>query len=304
MEQVLKNRKIIKFSTNEQLKTFIEQQKLIFDKVRLVDVTTAKVYYLDEHRQISVEHHACYEFWNRAGKCQNCSSAKAFTTKGQVTKYEFIDDCVYFVISNYVEVNNKTYILEMISQSDDHTLYGAQGKNQIAKILTELNTRAYTDSLTKVFNRAYYDEQIKGIVGQNDGVMMLDVNKFKIINDTYGHVAGDIVLKALAEVMLSMTRQCDAVIRYGGDEFLIVFRNIGEAAFQKRLYQVRDAIRNIRLKEYPDVNLSASIGGIYCQVQPQRSLIGDIDKLLYKAKQEKEDICYEVITEANHEKEN
>ena len=95
MEQVLKNRKIIKFSTNEQLKTFIEQQKLIFDKVRLVDVTTAKVYYLDEHRQISVEHHACYEFWNRAGKCQNCSSAKEFTTKGQVTKYEFIDDCVY-----------------------------------------------------------------------------------------------------------------------------------------------------------------------------------------------------------------
>ena len=125
--------------------------------------------------------------------------------------------------------------------------------------------------------------------------MMLDVNKFKLINDTSGHLVGDTVLKELAKVMLSMTRSCDSVIRYGGDEFLIVFRDISEIAFQKRLYQMRDAIRDIQLVHYPDVHISASIGGIYCQEQPQGSLIEDIDKLLYKAKQEKEEVCYEVM---------
>ena len=136
---------------------------------------------------------------------------------------------------------------------------------------------------------------MKGIISQNDGIMMLDVNKFKLINDTSGHLVGDIVLKELAKAMLSMTRSCDAVIRYGGDEFLIVFRDISEIAFQKRLYQMRDAIRDIQLVHYPDVHISASIGGIYCQEQPQGSLIEAIDKLLYKAKQEKEEVCYEVM---------
>lgn len=96
MEKVLKNQEIIKFLTMEQLKTFIEQQEMIFDEVRLVDIATTKTYYLDDQQQICVEPHACYEFWNRAGKCQNCSSAKAFTTKGQVTKYEFIDSHIFF----------------------------------------------------------------------------------------------------------------------------------------------------------------------------------------------------------------
>lgn len=295
MEKVLKNQEIIKFLTMEQLKTFIEQQEMIFDEVRLVDIATTKTYYLDDQQQICVEPHACYEFWNRAGKCQNFSSAKAFTTKGQVTKYEFIDSRIFFVISKYIEIEDRTFVLEMISKSDNHTLYGAQGQSQLAKILTKLNTRVYTDSLTKVLNRAYYDEQVKGIISQNDGIMMLDVNKFKLINDTSGHLVGDTVLKELAKVMLSMTRSCDAVIRYGGDEFLIVFRDISEIAFQKRLYQMRDAIRDIQLVHYPDVHISASIGGIYCQEQPQGSLIEDIDKLLYKAKQEKEEVCYEVM---------
>ena len=182
MEKVLKNQEIIKFLTMEQLKAFIEQQKMIFDEVRLVDIATTKTYYLDDQQQICVEPHACYEFWNRAGKCQNCSSAKAFTTKGQVTKYEFIDSRIFFVISKYIEIEDRAFVLEMISKSDNHTLYGAQGQSQLAKILTKLNARVYTDSLTKVFNRAYYDEQVKGIISQNDGIMMLDVNKFKLIS--------------------------------------------------------------------------------------------------------------------------
>src|SRR5699024_4870162 len=102
------------------------------------------------------------------------------------------------------------------SQSNDETFYAAQGQNKMAKIITKLNSRIYTDSLTKVYNRAYYDKQAKGILSQYDGVMMFDVDKFKMINDTYGHLAGDAVLKELTKVVLSMTRKCDSVVRYGG----------------------------------------------------------------------------------------
>lgn len=286
--------------TREELKQFIEQQKKIFNQVRLIDVTTSKVYYLDKDMELRVEPHVCYEFWNKKRKCQNCSSAKAFATKGEITKYEFIDGYIYFIISKYIEVEGNALVLEMISQSDDSTLYTAHGQNNMAKILNKLNLRAYTDSLTKAFNRAYYDEQIKGIIGQNDGIMMLDVDKFKAINDTYGHVAGDIVLKEMTKVMLSMTRNCDAVVRYGGDEFLIIFRGINETAFKERLYQIRDAISQIKIENYPDIELSVSIGAIYCQIPSYKSLIKQIDKLLYKAKQEKESICYEVLDDIKY----
>ena len=291
------NHKAMTFLTKSELKNFIAQQKRLFDQVRLVDVKTSQVYYLDEEMFLCVEPHQCFEFWNREEKCQNCSSAKAYTTKGQICKYEFIDSHIYFIISKYIEIEGKAFILEMISRSNDETFYAAQGQNKMAKILTKLNSRIYTDSLTKVYNRAYYDEQVKGILSQNDGVMMFDVDKFKMINDTYGHLAGDVVLKELTKVVLSMTRKCDSVVRYGGDEFLVVFRDISETAFKKRLYQIRDAIKEIKIENYSDIDLSISIGAIYCQKQPQRSLIEKIDKLLYKAKHDKESICFELFEE-------
>lgn len=291
----MENHAAMTFLTKEELTNFIAQQKEIFDQVRLVDVKTSKAYYIDDKKLLNVEPHQCFEFWNRLEKCQNCSSAKAFTTKGQVCKYEFIDSHIYFIISKYIEVEGKAYVLEMISQSNDETFYAAQGHNKMAKILTKLNLRIYTDSLTKVFNRAYYDEQVKGIISKDDGVMMFDVNKFKMINDTYGHLAGDVVLKELAKAVLSMTRKCDSVVRYGGDEFLVVFRDISEIAFKKRLYQIRDAIKEIQIESYPNIDLSISIGAIYCKEQPQKSLIEKIDKLLYMAKHEEESICFEVF---------
>ena len=63
MEKALKNQEIIKFLTMEQLKTFIEQQEMIFDEVRLVDIATTKTYYLDDQQQICVKPHGCNEGW-------------------------------------------------------------------------------------------------------------------------------------------------------------------------------------------------------------------------------------------------
>lgn len=301
----MNTQEVMIFSTKEELKRFIALQERIFDQVRLVDVKTNQVYYLDEEKLLSVTPHQCFEFWNREEKCQNCSSAKAFTTKGQVCKYEFVDSHIYFIISKYIEVEEKRFVLEMISKSNDETFYAAQGQNKMAKILTKLNQRIYTDSLTKAFNRAYYDEQVKGMLSKHDGVMMFDVDKFKMINDTFGHLAGDLVLKELTNVILSMTRKCDSVIRYGGDEFLVVFRDISEMAFKKRLYQIRDTIKEIRIKDYSHIDLSISIGAIYCQKQPQKSLIKKLDKLLYMAKNDKESICFEVFENGEkNEKEN
>ena len=283
--------------TKQQLKQFIEQVEQIFDEVRLVDVASGRTYDLDAKMGLHVQPHQCFAFWRREERCENCSSAKAFITKGQVNKYEFVDNRIFFVISKYIEVDGEELVLEMINGSNDKSLYDAYGDNNLATVLNKLNLRVYKDSLTGAYNRRYYEEQIKGIIRENDGLMLLDVDQFKMINDTYGHLAGDLVLKELVKIMFSMTREYDAVVRYGGDEFLVLFRNIGESAFQKRLYQMQNAIRGKKLEAYPEIDLTVSIGGICCKTPPQTDILEEIDKLLYLAKQKKDAICVETLEE-------
>jgi diguanylate cyclase (GGDEF)-like protein len=95
-----------------------------------------------------------------------------------------------------------------------------------------LREQAIRDPLTGVYNRRYLTEFLENEVARSKrynhpiGFLIIDVDKFKIINDTYGHQTGDRVLKAVAAFLLQEVRQVDTVVRYGGDEFLIVMPEI------------------------------------------------------------------------------
>lgn len=80
----------------------------------------------------------------------------------------------------------------------------------------------YIDSLTSVYNRRYYDEHFQGS-DDIQAMAVIDVDNFKHINDNHGHDIGDIVLQSIVQTVLSCVRKTDAVIRYGGDEFVIIF---------------------------------------------------------------------------------
>ena len=92
----------------------------------------------------------------------------------------------------------------------------------------------YIDSLTRVYNRRYYDEHFQD-VNNIQAMVVIDVDNFKQINDNYGHDVGDIVLQNIAQTILSCVRKTDAVIRYGGDEFVIIFFSIPADIFKKKL---------------------------------------------------------------------
>ena len=81
--------------------------------------------------------------------------------------------------------------------------------------------KLYRDPLTGIYNRRYYEEVARKTIGPA-GVALMDVDDFKICNDTYGHYAGDMALKTVANTIQSCIRKSDLLIRYGGDEFLLV----------------------------------------------------------------------------------
>ncbi len=89
--------------------------------------------------------------------------------------------------------------------------------------IEELETEMYVDSLTKAHNRKFLDQYSRNDI---TGIIIVDIDFFKSVNDTYGHLVGDEVLSAVASTLLKNSRKEDLVIRYGGEEFIVLVRHI------------------------------------------------------------------------------
>lgn len=150
----------------------------------------------------------------------------------------------------------------------------------------------YTDSLTGTYNRRYYDDYIQNAKNIQAAVM-IDVDNFKHINDNYGHDAGDIVLRSIAQTILSCVRKTDAVIRYGGDEFAVIFYQIPEEVFETKLERMRYLVEALSVNEYPEIHMSISVGGAY-GTKRAKELFKIADRMMYQSKLTKNqvNICF------------
>lgn len=126
----------------------------------------------------------------------------------------------------------------------------------------------YVDPLTKVYNRRYFKEYIRDI-SEIKAVALIDVDGLKQINDDYGREAGDLVLQRTAQMLLSLIRRNDHLIRYGGDEFLIGFNSMAKHAFGARLEEIRKSLDALTVDKYPRLHMSVSVVGIYGTGKPE-----------------------------------
>ncbi len=154
--------------------------------------------------------------------------------------------------------------------------------------------KAYRDPLTGVNNRAALDnalEQEINLAQRHEtplSIIILDVDMFKRVNDTYGHIAGDAVLKRIAESMTECARGSDVIYRYGGEEFVILLRNTDEPGATLLAERIRKAIESILLKyDNFDIRFTASAGlATLSKTDNFESLLERCDKALYAAKEQ------------------
>lgn len=257
----------------------------MFSVVRLVDLATATQYLLDENGALQPQPFACFATWHRHQRCENCISARATQCHSQSSRLELCDGRAYFALARYLEMDGRPYTIELVSWMADDILVDAFGRDLMASTIAHYNERLYRDSLTGVFNRRYYDEMLQSLPG-NVGLMVIDVDDFKTVNDTFGHAAGDEALKAVAGAIRSSLRESDPVVRYGGDEFLAVMLGAPYEAFRRKVEEVRLAVALLDVPECPGRQLTVSIGGLYSDSSDAMDFQA-ADRLMYEAKRVK-----------------
>jgi diguanylate cyclase (GGDEF)-like protein len=156
-----------------------------------------------------------------------------------------------------------------------------------------LETLSVTDSLTGLYNRSKLDAILADELARFNrtqrqfSLLMLDIDHFKTLNDTYGHVSGDQILTAVAQILLQSVRSIDYAARYGGDEFVIILVETPAGMARKTAERIRFQVENMRYSvDGTKIPITVSIGIVQCQSidATPTMLLARVDTALYEAK--------------------
>ena len=267
--------------TKGQLEEEIQYFRKIFQEIRLFPI--GNISDIDEEWRKINEGQSCYHYWKRETPCDNCVVMHAATTKEEKGKLEIVNGRIYQVIARYIEVDEKPYVIELIRCLDGDWSIGEINHERLIDIFVHYNDRLYRDAVTDAYNRRYYEDEMKN-KKKNAGVALIDLDDFKLHNDIYGHQAGDMALYTVVDIIRKNIRKTDKLIRFGGDEFLLVMPEVTEEVFSQKLQLIQESIYNTNVPGYPNLRLSISAGGVLTEGGSIEEAVNRADKLMYQAK--------------------
>lgn len=270
--------------TMQQAKTEMENYKKIFQAVRLFKVKEADR--IRETCRCTCDQSSSCNFKQMEQQCQNCVVMNAASDGTENGKLEVFDGVLYQLIARYIQIDGEEYVMELIRRLDNEWSFGQLNHETLVDLFVHYNDKLYKDALTDAYNRRYYEDEMKGREW-NAGIALVDLDDFKLYNDTYGHNAGDMALRTVADVVRKHTRKSDYLIRFGGDEFLLVMPDITESSFNKKLEMIKRRVNEANIPGYTKLQISISIGGTLCQGEQIETAVSRADHLMYRAKNNK-----------------
>lgn len=167
--------------------------------------------------------------------------------------------------------------------------------NEQQEELDRLQSAVGVDFLTEIPNRRAFDDRMEEMMGRAErygntfSLIVFDIDRFKAINDSYGHAGGDRILRAIAHLLNDHKRSSDFLARFGGEEFVLLLPETNLEGAQRLAEKTRErvAAANFRFqKEKVPVTLSAGVGELHLASDTAETLFGRVDAALYQAKQE------------------
>lgn len=226
---------------------------------------------------------------SRRSTCEFCAPQthqSTFTDKGMHLHFKVIDGKMYQIFAKPLMIEGVPYVLEMLKHIDNTDLFLAEGYDQLMSFSQQL----YIDALTGAYNRRFWEDKMKSFSGVA-GIALIDLDDLKLYNDTFGHSAGDAALKALVQITKKGIRRTDKLIRYGGNEFLLIMPNVSSSTFAEKLRTIQERIHEADFPEFPGLKISASIGGAMLYNGSIEEVVSRADKLMYYAKSYKNTVA-------------
>jgi diguanylate cyclase (GGDEF)-like protein/PAS domain S-box-containing protein len=168
-------------------------------------------------------------------------------------------------------------------------LHYATDVTRYKKMEEELRCLSVTDCLTNCYNRRYFVQKLEEEIerakraGRKFSLVMLDIDRFKSINDRFGHNAGDLVLKSVAEVIKNRIRKIDCLARWGGEEFVILLPDTPVDKAAVLAEELRESISKMDIPGVDRVTASFGVAG-YCSEDTSDTLVQRADNMMYEAK--------------------
>lgn len=283
-----------------QIQSFINIFHHLYDHIRLIDPNSSEIINLSSDNKLdeNVKDLMCYNFWEGDRTCNNCISMRAYKENRFFMGIENRSERIFLTMAVPLILEKRRVILELIKDATD-SIYFENSISfnflEVLKNLDNISNLALKDALTGVYNRRYINEKLpidlKATVAANASlsVIMIDVDHYKSINDTYGHLVGDTVLKILAEtIQACMKRETDWVARYGGEEFFICLPGAKLSKAVEIAENIRKAVESRVIKiGTEEIRVTASFGvssNKYTKNTCYEDIIDEADKKLYKAK--------------------
>lgn len=275
----------------------LEVLNKMYELVRFVDPIKKKVLSIDKEECKETDSY-CYDIWTKNKICDNCISARAYNENKTYVKIEYNPQSICMVTAVPIEFKDKRIVIEFMKDATNTFICrGIEHENEVDvySLIDKLNAVVYKDGLTQIYNRRFINERLPiDIINtmMKDGnlsIIMADLDHFKNTNDTYGHIAGDEVLRKFGEILRNSIRMSeDWAARFGGEEFLICLPDTPLEAAAEIAERIRKEMEDQRFGFCTDnIKITSSFG--VCSLNEIgdnnfETLIQCADKKLYKAK--------------------
>ncbi len=232
----------------------------------------------------------CHEVLHNSNDiCKDCVVKKTFLSADPCAKEKMLrypdGSEVWFEIYTYPILDQDRNVSHVIEYTRDIT-DRKKAEEENKRLIVHLNAMSTTDTLTGLFNRRALNDILGHEIDRARryrtglSVILCDVDRFKKVNDMYGHTAGDQALQALSATLARSLRKADVLGRYGGDEFMIIMPETSIEGAQSLGEKIRAAVNTIELEvtEKKRISISISIGAASCCVPAE-----DIDTIVARA---------------------
>ena len=272
--------------TREEMQARLEVCRELYTDVRLLDADTVSSIHEGTRTDPSGPD-ICFACRNKSAFSRHCAAKLALATKSKACRLESCGTDIAHITARYYEVEGRPYVLELVQRTPGRTTIDPEDSEALMSEASGYGVKLYHDSLTCAFNRRYYEDVAQGFEGPF-GVAIMDLDDFRIYNDSCGHQAGDLALEVTAAVIRDCIRQTDTLIRYGGDEFLLILPGCPIEKIRSKLEQIRARVQTTSVPSYPHIHLSLSIGGVLQTAEDtMETAVHCASRLMYQAKEHK-----------------